>query len=476
MFFRRNPNVIYRDFGDFGYITDNRNFSYKKNNSNSGILGDKILSATGSKFFSKLSIFLRHIDEIVNDISKLYPEVDINVIKNDAINFYYNLEKDKFVFSSSSDNIEQNCQLAKSLITDCSDEIKKTTSKFFDEYFNGHPYITNVHIDIISKCNEHCLHCYIPHSKKNTEMESDLFDKILQQCNDLNVLHLTLSGGEPLLHHNFLNFLNQIIEYNYSVNILTNLVLFNDDFFDLIKNNPLVGIQTSLYSMDSTIHDKITGLKGSFEKTKRAILKLNDAGVAIQISCPILKQNKNSYYSVVEWGEKYKIPVGDDLLLIGTYNYSKENLKYRLSLDEAREVVKNKLIHDKEYANRIYLNSEKKKNFSPDDPVCNICNSSICISENGDVYPCAGWRGCVIDNINRTALKDIWYNAQKVKLLRDIRKRSFQKCLECSDQNYCTMCMVRNANESSSGDYLDVNKYYCSIVRIYKELINEANT
>ena len=45
--------------------------------------------------------------------------------------------------------------------------------------------------------------------------------------------------------------------------------------------------------MNPEIHDKITTVKGSFEKTKAAIEKLVAADVPVQISCPLMKANKD---------------------------------------------------------------------------------------------------------------------------------------------------------------------------------------
>lgn len=49
---------------------------------------------------------------------------------------------------------------------------------------------------------------------------------------------------------------------------LVNLTLLNDEIIEEMKTNPLLGVQVSLYSMNSHIHDKITQMKGSFEKQK----------------------------------------------------------------------------------------------------------------------------------------------------------------------------------------------------------------
>lgn len=48
MFLKKKSNVMFRNYNSFGYITDNRNFGYKKINDNESNIGDKILSESGA--------------------------------------------------------------------------------------------------------------------------------------------------------------------------------------------------------------------------------------------------------------------------------------------------------------------------------------------------------------------------------------------------------------------------------------------
>ena len=108
--------------------------------------------------------------------------------------------------------------------------------------------------------------------------------------------------------------------------------------------------------------------------------------------------------------------------------------------------------------------------IKPDDFVCSVCHSSICVTDNGDVYPCAGWQGYIVGNVNHTSLNDIWDNSEKVRYLRGLRKHDFPKCIKCLDKDFCTMCMVRNANENPLGDPLKVNEYFCNIAKLNREM------
>ena len=105
---------------------------------------------------------------------------------------------------------------------------RQATQDYFERFFGGRPQLTNLHIEITSKCNERCVHCYIPHENKYHSMGSDLFYDILEQRREMNLLHLTISGGEPMLHRNFIDFLRKCNEYNFSVNVLSNLTMLND--------------------------------------------------------------------------------------------------------------------------------------------------------------------------------------------------------------------------------------------------------
>jgi hypothetical protein len=54
-----------------------------------------------------------------------------------------------------------------------------------------------------------------------------------------------------------------------------------------------------------------------------------------------------------------------------------------------------------------------------------------------------------------------------------LRRSDFPKCSQCDDKYYCTMCMVRNANENPLGDPLVVSDYFCKVANINKKMMRE---
>ena len=115
--------------------------------------------------------------------------------------------------------------------------------------------------------------------------------------------------------------------------------------------------------------------------------------------------------------------------------------------------------------------TERRKK-TDNDYICSICNSSVCIGPNGDIFPCVGWSSKILGNVRYQTLQDIWMKSNMVKYLRTIRFKDFANCQNCSAKDFCTICMVRNANESSSGNPFELSEYFCSIAKIKKDIYN----
>lgn len=70
-YYKINPLVLFRNYGDFGYITDNRNFGYNFTGTNF-ILGDQIVSETGADILSCLEKRPLSLKEIMDRVSLLF--------------------------------------------------------------------------------------------------------------------------------------------------------------------------------------------------------------------------------------------------------------------------------------------------------------------------------------------------------------------------------------------------------------------
>jgi radical SAM protein with 4Fe4S-binding SPASM domain len=276
-----------------------------------------------------------------------------------------------------------------------------------------------------------------------------------------------------MMHKNFCDFLKKAKEYDFSINILSNLTLLNDETIKEMKENRLSSVQVSLYSMEADIHDSITQLEGSFHKTRDNILRLIENDIPLQISCPTMKQNKDSFIEVLRWAHKHKLRAETDFIMMARYDHTTDNLDNRLSLDEAGTIITSILKHNDSYREEILKSGfeEQEQRDRSNDIVCGVCVASICMVANGNVYPCPGWQDYVCGNVKETPLKEIWENSPKVQYLRSLRKKDFPKCTNCPDRGFCAMCMVRNANENPEGDPLKINEHFCKVAALNRRIV-----
>jgi MoaA/NifB/PqqE/SkfB family radical SAM enzyme len=348
---------------------------------------------------------------------------------------------------------------------------KNDSQSFLGNNFKIKPHLMSFLIELTSRCNENCIHCYM--SDKKNSMEPKLFYSALEQCNNMGVLDLKISGGEPFLHSNFLEFLDGLCSYDFSVTILSNLSLLNDDILFKMKKINFLTVQVSLYSMNPEIHDSITQLHGSFIKTKNSIIKLIENDIPVQISCPVMKQNKNCYTDVLKWSNKHKCKSRADFIMMARSDHTKDNLNNRLSVEEVGCIVSDIINNDIDYQRSIAI-PEFEKEICRDmsnDIICGVCISSLSMFANGKVAPCPGWQDYTVGNLYETNLREIWGHSPQVQYLRSLRKKDLPKCVQCEDRAFCAICMVRNANESPSGNPLEINEHFCKVAAINRKIV-----
>lgn len=480
MYIKQSKNSFIRTTDKYGYIT------------NQVIRHDRVYDESGAVMLKEITREPQDVDDIVRRLIDIYSDVDFDTLKKDFLEFAHSLADGKFVVMA--DTIEEldandtkftyDIDNPKTLIDNfyqpTEEYVSENTQDFFLEEAQGRPLIARIQFELSSRCNERCIHCYIPNDKKNKgfDMPTRKVKSILDEFAEMGGLHVTLSGGEAFLHKDIIEIVKYCREKDLKISVLSNLISLRDDQIADLKDADLSLIQVSLYSMDPQIHDLITTVKGSFERTKSAIEKLVANDVPVQISCPVMKANRKGYSEVLEYAKSLKIKAQTDYIMIARADLDTENLANRLSLEETEELLRELIEHDTNYrentlqqlpvSDQIKFNLERFKK----QPVCGVGYDNCCITANGDVYPCAGWQNYVLGNVYKQSLKEIWENSERIKELRKITQASFPQCLECDARDYCAMCLVRNYNESG-GDMFAINHHFCDVARLNKRLVEE---
>ena len=476
MLYQQKKDTFIRNYDGIGYITS------------TGIFNDLCTNESGTIFLCALKRKPQTLDQLVDVIMPQFEGVDRATILNDAKDFYDGLVEDGFIIKAETEEelkkldvgFTYNSVQPKTIREDFKPTIQRAdtdTQDYLEKHFDGKPHLTSFQIELTSKCNERCVHCYIPHKFKLYNITDELYYSTLEQLSKMGVLSVTLSGGECMCHPKFKEYLRAAKNYDFYVNILSNLTLLDDEIIEIMKEGNVSSVQTSLYSMIPEHHDAITQLPGSFYKTRDAILKMIENDLPLQVSCPTMKGNKDDFNDVMNWCHEHKIRAQTDYIMMAEYNHDTENLANRLSVAEAGKVIEDIMKNDIDYQRAIlkpdFLEQCNQNQFNPERRLCGVGISTCCMVSNGNVYPCAGWQEMVLGNLNETPLKDIWENSEKIKWLRSLKMKDMGggECCNCDKAAFCAPCMVRNANESPIGDPLEINRHFCAVAAKNKQIV-----
>src|ERR1700726_5273225 len=147
-----------------------------------------------------------------------------------------------------------------------------------------------VHLDVTYRCNERCVHCYLDHDDHGEMTTAEIAD-VLAQLADAGVFFLTLSGGEVLMRRDFFEIVERARQLLFNVKVKTKGVIIREKEATRLRQLGVEQVQISVYSHQPEVHDGITKLPGSLNKTIRAIRFLKAQGLKVTIANVLMVGN-----------------------------------------------------------------------------------------------------------------------------------------------------------------------------------------
>src|SRR6058998_3352750 len=126
-------------------------------------------------------------------------------------------------------------------------------------------------IEITSKCNLRCVHCYIPDYSGRGEMTTQEIKRILSEAADEGCVWMLLTGGEVLCRGDFPEIYKHAKRQGFLLTVFSNGTLVDESVADLLAEYPPFGIEFTLYGLSDETYLKTTGFPGRFTRVRRAI-------------------------------------------------------------------------------------------------------------------------------------------------------------------------------------------------------------
>lgn len=135
--------------------------------------------------------------------------------------------------------------------------------------------LNGCYVEITSKCNLRCLHCYNASGELREQLSLETFKNLLGFYETPKEASITLSGGEPLLHPHIWNFVDMIIDSGFlaeNILLITNATCITDDIAEKLAGKH-ISAQVSLNGSKPEFHDAVCG-RGNFDRTMAGLQRL----------------------------------------------------------------------------------------------------------------------------------------------------------------------------------------------------------
>lgn len=369
---------------------------------------------------------------------------------------------------------EYNCQQEQKVERTTQEKLPYAISNAEQMYTEKVGGITSVMFELTYRCSEKCIHCYNEGATRNDdevstrgdreELTFDNYTRIIDEFYEQGLVKVCLTGGDPFSK----SFTWELIAYLYNkgiaFDVFTNGQRIVNDVERLANYYPrLVGI--SIYSGIAEVHDYITRIKGSWEKSMSVVRQLSALGVPMNIKCCVMRPNVKSYYMVADIAKQYGAGPQFEISLTDSIEGDKCVSKYlRMTKDQLEIVLRDdniSLYVGKEAPN--YGGQSKPMDQNP----CGAGDNSFCITPDGNMIPCCSFH-TMFGNLKENSISNILNNSNELSYWRGLTLNDYEECGRYDYCAYCNLCPGNNFIEH--GTPLKASEVNCFMAKTRYEL------
>jgi radical SAM protein with 4Fe4S-binding SPASM domain len=312
-------------------------------------------------------------------------------------------------------------------------------------------------LEITHRCNLRCVHCYVGSARygknsQRSEMDTGKVLSVLDEIRGAGCLYLLLTGGEPLLRHDFGEVYEHAKKNGMIVTVFTNGTLINQKIVDLFADLPPQVVEISLYGATRETYEKVTGVSGSFRSCMKGIESLLERGIKLTLKTILMSANSREFYEIERIAKSYGVKFRFDAAISPSFDGDMSPISLRVPIEEALEKElsdENRCAEWKKFVSSygdVKLN-EKLYN-------CGAGVTSFHIDPTGFLMPCLMVKHLKYDLLSGS-FADGWL---QMSGLSGLKAEPDRLCRNCSATILCGYCpgffLLENGNENLLSHYL----------------------
>lgn len=309
-----------------------------------------------------------------------------------------------------------------------------------------HFNLDEIKIELSYLCHMKCLHCSSEGARDKIESISyEEVQMIINSAQKLNVKNISISGGEPFLWPNFRELIDFLQTKNLNIKIYTSGS--SDNYSSIIdKINPAnISMIFSLYSSNPNVHDNITGIRGSYNKSVSAIQATLYRSFNTEVHFVPLKTNYTELIGLAALANKIGIK---KISVLRFVPQGRGAQNHHLILNKMENLeLKRQILNLRESGFNIRTGSPFNFLCLEGQPLCKSGINKLIIGPNLSIYPCDAFKQISSDSIfcndefsslRKHSLLDCWKKSVYLNKIRDILRHELKEpCLSCQKTDLC---------------------------------------
>ena len=287
-------------------------------------------------------------------------------------------------------------------------------------------------------CPLHCPYCSNPVSlHAGTELEAREWKRIFQEAAQLGVLHVGLSGGEPLLRRDLPELIAGAREAGLYSNLITSGLGLDLARAQELRASGLDSIQISFQADDEILADAIAGTRAHRHKLAAAAA-VKQAGLPLSLNIVLHRNNIERLHAMIALAET----LGAHRLELANVQFYGWALPNRKALLPSREQVRGALAvalsEKKRLEGRMEIIYVLPDYFEDRPKPCMQGWGQYYLTVNpiGEVLPCpnaGSIPGLRFENVRQQSLEKIWNESESFNRFRGEEWMPLP-CRECPER------------------------------------------
>lgn len=152
-------------------------------------------------------------------------------------------------------------------------------------------------------CKSRCVHCFTENKRVVPDLTIEEIKSTIDSIEKKGAI-VVVTGGEPTDRPDLIDILKYLREKRFVINLETNGIMFNDKHY-LNEISPYFDfVFMPIHSSDPEVHDSITRVSGSWEKTIKAFKNIRRSPIYLTTQTVINKLNYKTILSTFDMIQK----------------------------------------------------------------------------------------------------------------------------------------------------------------------------